>query len=172
MGTIPSVVALVFMLGLHGTSHAAESLGDPAPALHGAHRPPSDEAAILQAVQGFAVGFIQRDLDLIMQLWDASTAHEASFIQVENGVPVIGLHNFRAYYANHLQQIITLDGNVSEVHIQRMGNLAIVSCRYIWVSKYVSTGYVSIDTTRASIVLRKQGHRWLYLHFHESITYS
>ncbi len=172
MRTIPIIIAFILMPGLHGVSHAAEPSSQTQSAFSSSDRGRSDEEAIIQAVEGFAVGYIQRDLEMLMGLWDAKAADEVSFIQVENELPVIGLQNFRANYIFHLQQIITLGGDVSDVHIQRMGNLAIVSCRFTWVSQYVATGHVSVDSTRATVVLRKHGQRWLYVHMHESITYS
>jgi ketosteroid isomerase-like protein len=171
MRTIPFSIVLILVLGFHGVARASEPHGETEMTRGGADMARADEAAILQAVEGFAVGFINRDLEMVMDLWDASAADEVSFLQVENELPVIGLENFRAYYTGHLQNIITLGGEVSDVQIRRMGDIAYVVCRYTWVSKYVSTGQVSVDSTRATIILRKQGRRWLYQHFHESITF-
>ncbi|MCY1074601.1 YybH family protein [Archangium lansingense] len=172
MRIIPIATVLILVLGIPGVARASEAYTELELARYGLDKGRSDEAAILQAVQGFAVGFIQGDLDMIMGLWDASAAKEVSFIQVENEHPVVGLSKFRAYYAGHLRQITTLDGDVSDVHIQRMGNIAIVSCRYTWVSKYVENGHVAVNSTRATITLRKHGQRWLYIHMHESMIYS
>ncbi|MCY1074604.1 YybH family protein [Archangium lansingense] len=166
MRTMPFFIALVVMLGVHGVSQAAE----PYQETELARGSRGEEAAIIKAVEGFIVGFANMDVDMVMDLWDASAADEVSFTQVENDVPVVGLENFRDYYAGHMRHIQILGGEVSDVHIQRMGNLAIVSCRYNWFSKYLATGRVAMDTTRATIVLRKHGRRWLYLNMHESFT--
>ncbi len=172
MRTMQFVIALVVALGFHGVSGASEPTHGLDKTRGNEHGTRDDEAAILRAVEQFAQRSIRGDVEGLMALWDTRAAKEVSFTQVENELPVVGLHNFRAYYASHLQHIITLDGDVSDVHIQRMGNLAIVSCRFTWVSQYVATGHVSVDSTRATVVLRKHGQRWLYVHMHESITYS
>ena len=166
MRNMQRFIALVLMLCIHGVSQAAEPHHE-AEVTRGSR---ADEAAIIQAVEGFIVGFMKMDVDRVMDLWDASAADEVSFTQVENDLTMVGLENFRAYYAGHMQHIQILGGEVVDVHIQRMGNLAIVSCRYNWFSKYLATGHVAADTTRATVVLRKQGRRWLYLHMHESFT--
>ncbi|MCY1074602.1 YybH family protein [Archangium lansingense] len=172
MRTMQFVIALVLVLGFHGISQASEPCCEQDRTHSGTHQGRRDEAAILQAVQDFAEGSIRRDMRMLMGLWDARAADEVSFIQVENELPVRGLENFRAYYEGFLAHLIILSGEVSDVQIQRFGDMAYVLCRYHWVVKSVAGGPEMYQPTRATLVLRKQGQHWRYLHLHESITYQ
>jgi ketosteroid isomerase-like protein len=172
MRTMQIVIALVVVLGFQGIGQASAPYSQMETTRGSAEQARADEVAILHAVQGFAEGSIRADPDMLMGLWDASAADEASFIQVENELPVIGFEGIRAYYEGFMQHLVVLSGDVSDVQIQRMGNVAYVVCRYNWVVRTVHGGQVFSQPTRATLILRKQGQRWLYLHMHESITYQ
>jgi ketosteroid isomerase-like protein len=170
--TMKFFISLVVVLGLHGVGQAAEPCCDADMARFSSEMARADEAAILQAVEGFAEGFIRGDLVMLTNLWDASAADQVSFIPVERELPLYGIDSVRAYYAGHLVNFVTLSGDVTDVQIQRLGSLAFVSCRYNWVTRSPYGGPATLQPTRATLVLRKQGRRWLYLHMHESITFA
>ena len=172
MRTMQLIIALVVVWGFQGVGRAAEPCCDAVMPLNRAGNVLSGDDAILSAVQDFAVASIHRDVSMLMSLWDVGNADKVSFIQVENELPVVGLSKFRAYYENYLANLVVLSGDVSDVQIQHVGDLAYVVCRYNWVVRSVAGGPSMAQPTRATVILRRQGLRWVYLHLHESITYQ
>ncbi|MGZ3459218.1 MAG: YybH family protein [Archangium sp.] len=169
MRTMFFVIAFSLVMGIPGTSRATEAQMRPSSEEMGRA---DDEAAILQAMQGFAEGSIRADPQMMMDLWDARVADQAYFIPVEIERPLIGFEAIRAYYEGFMRDLIVLSGDLSEVQIHIMGDMAYASCQYNWVTRSVAGGPAWAQPTRATIILRKHGQRWLYLHFHESITYQ
>lgn len=173
MHTIRFCVALLVAMGFSGVGLAAEPccememvMGRPAPLSQ------SDEQAVVRALQGYAEGFIREDVRLLLGLWDERNSEDVSYVPVEMDDPIIGLRNLRPYYQALFGLLDVRSGTVSDVQIFPLtGDLVYAFCHYNWVFVSDAGGPPLQEQTRATFVLRKRGGKWLYEHFHESITH-
>ncbi|MCY1078939.1 YybH family protein [Archangium lansingense] len=172
MRTIQFLAVLVAVIGIQGSSEAAEPCCDTETTRAAAELRRSDERAILRAVEGYAKGFIEEDMGMLLGLWDTRGSEEVTYVANEFDQPLVGLDELRPYYQSFLDTLIILSGDVSNVRISRRGDTAYVFCNYSWVYKTRTGGEVLVQPSRATFVLRKHGGRWLYQHFHESITFD
>lgn len=173
MNTIRFCVALVLVLGFSGRGEASEPCCEmgmaPAGQPLGVSRP--DEQAIVRAIEGYAEGFIHKDLRKLLGLWDDKNAAEVSYGPVEMD-PIVGLSNLRSYYLGFFGTLNVVSGDVTDVQIFPLGgDLVYVFCHFDWV--YAIGGGQNLEQqTRATFVLRKRASRWYYEHFHESVTFQ
>jgi hypothetical protein len=168
MRSIQCWTVLMLVAGLHGSSGASEFDRGTETTEASEGLLTADEVAIRQAIEGYANGFIRKDMQLLLGLWDSRNASNVSYIAVELPQPIIGIDNLRPYYASFLNTpLIVQSGDISNLRIVQMGGLAYAFCTYTWV--YVVSGATLVQSTRASFVLSKRDGRWFYQHFHESI---
>ena len=173
MRAIHVFIVLILITGLHGSSKAAEPCCGTEMTRADEAATGYDDRAIIRAIEGYAKGFIQRDVGLLMSLWDARNADEVSYVAVELDQPLIGLQNMRPYYLSFLNSPFTVySGDVTDVRIFQKGDKAYVFCHFNWVYLTGPGGQVLEKPTRATFVLRRSEGRWLYEHFHESILFE
>ncbi|ATB41950.1 hypothetical protein CYFUS_007426 [Cystobacter fuscus] len=171
MRTIPFVSVLVLVMGFQGSSKASDSCCDTSSPAVTAEMGGVEERAILRAVEGYAEGFIREDMRLLLNLWDHRAPEGVSYVAAELDQPLSGAEELRAYYQSFLNTLIVYSGEVTNLRIFLKGDMAYVFCQFNWVYRVRAGGQVLEQPTRATFVLRKRGGRWLYHHFHESISF-
>ena len=169
MRTLPLFAVLLIVMGIQGSSQAAEPCCDTA-ALATAEMRDPEERAIIRALEGYATGFIKEDMQFLLNLWNTRGSEEVTYVANELDLPLVGIDELRPYYQSFLDTVIILSGDVSNVRISRKGDTAYAFCHYTWVWRAKIGGPVMVQHSRATFVLRKHGGRWLYQHFHESVT--
>lgn len=171
MRTIPFVSILVLVMGFQGSSKASDSCCDTSSPALTAEMSRSEERAILRAVQGYAEGFIREDMRLLLNLWDDRSPEGVSYVAAELDEPLTTRQELHAYYQSFLDTLIVYSGEVTSPRIFLKGDMAYVFCQFNWVYRVRAGGAELAQPTRATFVLRKRGGRWLYQHFHESISF-
>lgn len=135
-----------------------------------------EEDQIGAVLKGYAEGFAgpQVRVDALVQLWDPTNSEDLSYLPAESNEPLLGMKALQEYYQLLADNYIITHGEVRNVRVRLLsGDLAYALCELVW--KYEPKASPSIKlgfTSRASIVLRKRGGRWLYLQMHESVTFT
>ncbi|EPX59521.1 hypothetical protein D187_003011 [Cystobacter fuscus DSM 2262] len=168
MRAIQFIIVLVVVIALQGSSKAEE------PCCKGVVTPMNvgtlgvEEQAILRAIEDYAKGFIQKDMGLLLSLWEARS--QVSYVAVELDQPLLGMAELQGYYQGFLNSPFSVySGNVTDLRVFLNGDMAYAFCHYNWVYMTGPGGSVLEQPTRATFVLAKRDGRWRYLHFHESI---
>jgi hypothetical protein len=171
MRTLQLFIAIVLLLGAHGSSKASEAHPATQTTQASAGLLTADEVAIRQAIEGYANGFIQKDMQLLLGLWDTVNPNEVTYVAVELPQPIVGVTHLQPYYQSFLNSpLIVQSGDISNLRIVQTGDTAYAFCTYTWV--YEVSGSTLVQPTRATFVLVKRNGHWLYQHFHESILFE
>lgn len=168
------IVLVCMMMGFTSTSAAAQTCCDVgSDQAYDAQLSQAERRAITQALEGYATGFINEDIQFLLNLWDDRNATRVSYLPVEQDLPIVGRANLRPYYLNTFAQLDVLSGEVTDVRIFPLrSDLVYASCIYNWVYRSDAGGPSFAQQARGTFVLQKRGNRWLYEHFHESITFQ
>ncbi len=170
MRAMKYLIALVVVMGVHGSSGASDDCcQEPMPSI-AADLSPNDEEAIIRAIEGYTEGFIAGDVRKLLNLWDTHDREQVTYVPVEKDTPIVGVQSLRPYYEELIKAHIVYSGEITNVQIHREGGMAYAFCNYTWVTRSTAGGPVMVTPTRATFVLRKRDGQWLYRHFHESVT--
>ncbi|ATB41949.1 hypothetical protein CYFUS_007425 [Cystobacter fuscus] len=168
MRAIQFIIVLMVVTAFQGSSEAAEPCCKGAVTSMNVDTLGVEEQAILRAIEDYAKGFIQKDMGLLLGLWD--TRSPVSYVAVELDQPILGISNLQGYYQGFLNSPFTVHGgNVTDLRVFLNGDTAYAFCHYNWVYMTGPGGSTLEQPTRATFVLVKRDGRWLYQHFHESI---
>ncbi|MFY0573826.1 YybH family protein [Cystobacter fuscus] len=132
----------------------------------------ADELAIRQAIEDYANGFIQEDMQMLLDLWDTVNSSSVTYVAAELDQPIVGVTNLAPYYQSFLDTLIIKSGNISNLQIFQTGDTAYAFCNYTWVYENRPASAELVQPTRATFVLVKRNGHWLYQHFHESISFE
>lgn len=129
-----------------------------------------EEAAVVEAVQGYVDGFLNNDVEGLMALWDTREPESAIYVAVEVPTPFFGVASLRPYYEQLVANYQVLSGDISNLQIRREGDQAYVFCFIDWTYRVRATGQLQSFRDRATFVMQKRGQHWFYRHLHESTT--
>jgi len=164
MRAIHFIIVLMVVTALQGSSEAAEkrAVTPPESVALG-----TEEQAIRRTIEDYAKGFIQKDLRLLLSLWD--TRGPVSYVAVELDQPVLGIANLQSYYQGFMDSPYSIrSGDVTDLQVFVNGDTAYAFCHFNWVY-VIGAGAVLKQSVRSTFVLVKRNGRWLYQHFNESI---
>lgn len=127
------------------------------------------EDGIKATLLGYMKGWLDRDIDALMRLWDQEEK-DVTFVPAELVAPVFGHSALRAYSEQVSANFPIVSGAFGDLAVRPLGDMAYTVSHFDWTFK---AGDVQFTTRiRTTALLRQRGGAWYFVHVHESITWQ
>ncbi|HTN86710.1 MAG TPA: nuclear transport factor 2 family protein [Sorangium sp.] len=132
----------------------------------------SDEDVAIQfrtLLERYVAAFVAGNMKQVKALWDPD-AIDRTYISAELERPILGAPALEAYYDELASAFVVTEGKVGDVVVREVGGLAYVVTHIDWGFEMGAQKFAV--RIRASILSRRRGGGWRFLHAHESIQWK